>query len=198
MKEKIVYIVSFLLAFVIVTGLIIYLNSTFKNIFAFDFSSDTSSVIETKEPAEPGSVTPGDSTQPKATQSDIPNAIIDTAQIKEATAVQKDTSLSAAAGKIIGEIKPENSNDPVNLAESAKKTLAENNKAKQDSSYVEWIKNTVKLYESMETQKAAKIILGYSDNIARDILLKMKKKKAAEILAEFKPEIATRIISVVQ
>jgi len=143
-------------------------------------------------------VTPGDSTQPKATQSDIPNAIIDTAQIKEATAVQKDTSLSAAAGKIIGEIKPENSNDPVNLAESAKKTLAENNKAKQDSSYVEWIKNTVKLYESMETQKAAKIILGYSDNIARDILLKMKKKKAAEILAEFKPEIATRIISVVQ
>ena len=50
----------------------------------------------------------------------------------------------------------------------------------------------------MDTRKAAKIIQGYSDNIVRDLLLTMKKKKAAEILAEFKPETATRIISAVQ
>jgi len=66
----------------------------------------------------------------------------------------------------------------------------------RDSIYKSWVAETVKLYEVMDSKKAAKVILGYSDNIARDIILKMKKKKAAEILAELKPEVVTRIISV--
>jgi flagellar motility protein MotE (MotC chaperone) len=67
--------------------------------------------------------------------------------------------------------------------------------AKKDSIYQDWLKQTIKLYENMDTKKVAKIIQGYSDNIARDLILKMKKKKAAEILAEFKPEYVVRIIS---
>lgn len=199
MKEKIVYIVSFLLAFVIVTGLIIYLNSTFKNIFVLDFSTESAAVTETKKPDEQGKVPPNDSTFQKTAQPDTAKAIQDSTQIKTAMAVQQDTTSSIAVeNKKTEEIKPESSSGLLNQADPAKKVLAEKNKARQDSAYADWIKNTVKLYETMETQKAAKIILGYSDNIARDILLKMKKKKAAEIIAEFKPEIATRIISVVQ
>ena len=59
---------------------------------------------------------------------------------------------------------------------------------KKDSVYQIWVRNTVKLYESMDSRKAAKIILGYSDNIARDLLLTMKKKKAADIIAELNPK----------
>jgi flagellar motility protein MotE (MotC chaperone) len=47
----------------------------------------------------------------------------------------------------------------------------------------------------MDTKKAAKIIEGYTDNIAREILFSMKKKKAAEIISELKPEAATRIMN---
>ena len=38
MKQGIIYGGTFLFAFVIVTGLIIYLNSTYENIFQLDFA----------------------------------------------------------------------------------------------------------------------------------------------------------------
>jgi len=60
--------------------------------------------------------------------------------------------------------------------------------------YVSWTKKIAKLYETMDPSKAAKIIQGYSDNIARDIIYTMKQKKAAGILAEFNPKIANRIM----
>jgi flagellar motility protein MotE (MotC chaperone) len=69
-------------------------------------------------------------------------------------------------------------------------------KTESDEEYKKWVKETSKFYESMESAKAAKIILNYSDNIAKDILYSMKKKKAAEILAEINPEIAKRITRV--
>jgi len=67
------------------------------------------------------------------------------------------------------------------------------NKEEIDSIYNKWMKSTAKLYENMEPKKAAKIISSYSDNMARDIIYTMKKKKAAEILAELSPEFASRI-----
>jgi len=69
-------------------------------------------------------------------------------------------------------------------------------KSESNEEYKKWIAETSKFYESMESAKAAKIILKYSDNIAKDILYSMKKKKAAEILAEINPEIAKRITRV--
>ncbi|MDP3682477.1 MAG: hypothetical protein Q8S01_00960, partial [Ignavibacteria bacterium] len=62
-----------------------------------------------------------------------------------------------------------------------------------DTAYLNWKKQTAALYELMEPKKAAKIIQNFSDNIARDILYTMKKKKAAEILAQLNPETANRI-----
>jgi flagellar motility protein MotE (MotC chaperone) len=49
--------------------------------------------------------------------------------------------------------------------------------------YDDWVKRTSSLYEAMEPERVAKIITKYSDNVARDLLYKMKKKKTVEILA---------------
>ncbi|MCL5028265.1 MAG: hypothetical protein M1480_04490, partial [Bacteroidetes bacterium] len=76
---------------------------------------------------------------------------------------------------------------------SDQQTLVNNGKTKPDSSYIVWKNQTAKLYESMDPQKAAKIIQSYSDNVARDIIYSMRQKKAAEILSELNPETANRI-----
>ena len=109
----------------------------------------------------------------------------------------EDKKTLAAADKKIQSVQANFSNTAQTQAQVLPSTPpVVTTKSKKDTVYTNWIKQTVKLYESMDSRKAAKVIQGYSDNIARDILLKMKKKKAAEILAELKPEVVTRIISV--
>lgn len=201
MKEKIIYIVSFLLAFVLITGLMIFLNSSYKNIFAFDFTPVSRSVAEVKkqEPQNQPAVQPKDTTPLSTALKDTAVQKNDSSKIKPNLAAIKDSS---AVKKVTQEkakkIEPLPVNTAVVKTESPKAVEIDKNNAKQDSVYKSWVKNTVKLYETMDTRKAAKIIQGYSDNIARDLLLTMKKKKAAEILAEFNPQTATRIISVTQ
>ena len=56
-----------------------------------------------------------------------------------------------------------------------------------------WIKQTAKLYESMDPKKAALIIKNYSESTARDIIYRMKKNKAADVLSELDPVTANRI-----
>jgi len=201
-KEKIIYVLSFLMAFVLVTGLLIFLNSTYKNIFAFDFSSPGQTVSKTKEQSQKDStkveqnvpetegVTLQNTAEPKI---DSALAKKDEVKVKDSVAVPPVSENNLAEEK-----KPDPKVLQAGPSEAEKIAKTKNEIAKRDSLHNEWVKNTAKLYESMDTQKAAKIILGYSDNIARDLLLMMKKKKAAEILAEFKPETATRIISAVQ
>ncbi|MEW6701360.1 MAG: hypothetical protein AB1298_01455 [Bacteroidota bacterium] len=202
MKEKIIYIVSFLFAFVLVTGLLIYLNSSYKNIFTFDFTpASQTNIAENKTTQQIQTPTKQKDTTalPAATLPDSMNHNLHTAKIDSASLSVKDSIALNKPGKKIAEEKKE---EPLNtsVVQNApiKPELFEKNAAKRDSVYKLWVKSTVKLYESMDAKKAAKIILGYSDNIARDILLTMKKKRAADILAEFKPEVAARIISVVQ
>jgi flagellar motility protein MotE (MotC chaperone) len=201
LKEKIIYIVSFLLAFALITGLLIFLNSSYKNIFAFDFSPIDKPVNEVKkqEPQKQTAVQPKDTTALNAALKDTVVQKIDSSKIKPNLAGIKDSSnVKKVAQEKARKIEPLSANANVAKTEPAKTGVVENNNAKRDSVYKSWIKNTVKLYESMDTRKAAKIIQGYSDNIARDLLLTMKKKKAAEILAEFKPQVASRIISAIE
>jgi flagellar motility protein MotE (MotC chaperone) len=200
-KEKAVYIVSFLLAFIIVTGLMIYLNSTCKNIFAFDFSPSGTMAAEipNQTSSAPAEDQPRDTTSQYAAPPDTSRPVQDTTLMKSTSVTLADTNAVKKISKKITEtVKPQAPKEESRQEIPAVAALNSKTATKRDSSYKAWVSTTVKLYESMETRKAAKIILGYSDNIARDILLKMKKKKAAEILAEFKPETATRIISVTQ
>jgi flagellar motility protein MotE (MotC chaperone) len=61
----------------------------------------------------------------------------------------------------------------------------------KDSAYAAWLKATVKLYESMDSKQAAKLIQNFSDSEARDLIYSMKKKKAAEILSNLSAEKVT-------
>lgn len=62
-----------------------------------------------------------------------------------------------------------------------------------DSTFNKWKKATVKIYESMDAKKVAKIIKNLSDNEARELIYSMKKKKAAEILSNLDADTVKRI-----
>lgn len=196
MKNTIIYSIIFLIAFGAVTAGLIFINTQFNNIFYFDFTPmaeiqkkelEARKISQQKAKATADSLK---SIKPKL------EAVSDTTQI-----TLSDTS---KVENLFTEINKQKSTDSVSAktvktevkANVVDKNLAKiSEMAKKDSIYQDWLKQTVKLYENMDTKKVAKIIQGYSDNIARDLILKMKKKKAAEILAEFKPEYVVRIIS---
>jgi predicted TIM-barrel enzyme len=188
-KNKIVYVFLFLIAFIFTTGGVVYLNSIYKNIFKYDFSQAVSA---------------------------------DTAQVKDSTKTM-NASIADVHTDTVKALNPVNSKDSVLIAVKHDSTTTDSSKlqanvnkpaeipvvddksfvngkstvdytrAKPDSSYIVWMKQTAKMYESMDPKKAAKIIQSYSDNIARDIIYSMKQKKAAEILSELNPDTANRI-----
>ncbi len=190
MIDKIAAVIVFIVAFVMVTALIAFMNLQYNNIFDFDFTP-TQHAIEIKTEAQIEEL--------KATlRPEVEKHIFDSLKVvgfdslaiinTNNKVVQLEDSI-AVLQKIISKLTRETSTLEATNAKNTKK----NDSQKE---YQAWIKTTSKLYESMETQKAAKIILKYSDNIAKDILYSMKKKKAAEILAELNPETANRITRV--
>lgn len=196
MKNTIIYSIIFLIAFGAVTAGLIFINTQYNNIFYFDFTPMAEiqkRELEARKLAQQKAKVTADSLK-----SNKPNleAIGDTTQIT--------LSDTAKVENLLTEISNQKGKDSVSTKTAkteVKATIVDKNlakiseMAKKDSIYQDWLKQTVKLYENMDTKKVAKIIQGYSDNIARDLILKMKKKKAAEILAEFKPEYVVRIIS---
>lgn len=190
MKEKIVYGLIFILLFAIVSAGMIYFNSKYKNIFAFDFSPRINEEQFKNDLAKDDSLK-ADTSKANSLKLDSTKIVTDSSKINNVNKnVVAETSSQLKNVSQIKEVNIASSDVPFRLPTNDK------TKAKKDSIYNEWVKQTVKLYESMDSKKAAKVIVNYSDNIARDILLKMKKKKAAEILAELKPEVVSRIISV--
>ncbi len=199
MKEKIIYISSFLAAFLIVTMGVVYLNSEYKDIFHFKFDK-----IEKIEPKESKIDTTSIqmSHLKEFLQQQLKSFVLDSiktyaTRTKTDTVfneVVNDSSLIDSLKNLKNKLKETNSV----LAKQFKKSknLEKILNVKPDSLYVSWKKKTAKLYETMDPSKAAKIIQGYSDNIARDIIYTMKQKKAAEVLAEFNPKIANRIMRV--
>jgi flagellar motility protein MotE (MotC chaperone) len=196
MKNTIIYSIIFLIAFGAVTAGLIFINTQYNNIFYFDFTPMAEiqkRELEARKLAQQKAKVTADSIK-----SIKPNleAIGDTTQIT--------LSDTAKVENLLTEISNQKGKDSVSTKTAkteVKATIVDKNlakiseMAKKDSIYQDWLKQTVKLYENMDTKKVAKIIQGYSDNIARDLILKMKKKKAAEILAEFKPEYVVRIIN---
>lgn len=192
MKEKIIYGLAFLIAFIIVTLIMIYAASAYRNIFAFDFTPVEKSV----EIARPQLTIDNRSlAKLKKELIDSLHSIKEKAAYDTVTVHLRDTTIVDSLRYLLSEIRKLKSAKEEKVVPLTKTTI-KNESTKRDSAYKVWIKNTVKLYEAMDTKKAAKIIQSYSDNIARDIIFSMKKKKAAEIIAELKPEVANRIISV--
>jgi catalase len=182
----------FAIAFILVTGVLIFLNTMYANIFKFDFSAPAS-VVQVSDSTK--------TTQPK-----------DTLVTLKQNPIIKDTSAIVTASKdsIIKKDSLKN-NQPLtdNIVNNSpakteiKDTVPETTYvslpqqipagSETDSNYVKWVKATAALYESMDPKKAAKIIQNYSEKTAREIIYKMKKKKAAEVLAELDPMLANRI-----
>ena len=198
MKAKIIYTVSFLLVFLLTTGAIVRLNSMYKDIFKFDFTpikqpvnnnlfSDTTKVSF----AEIKNYLFGNFRKDvlDSLKSYLPPKTNDTVyanSFRDSSLIDSVRSLKVALKDINAKIEEDvkKDNQQVNNAGQS---------VKPDSSYTVWVKQTAKLYESMDAQKASKIIQSYSDNVARDIIYSMRQKKAAEILSDLDPETANRI-----
>jgi len=184
MKVKIIYTILFLLAFIVTTAGIAYVNSQFNNVFQFDFSP-------------PKTDTPADSLKQMVEGDSLGIAPLSgklTENFQQNSGDEINQKLQDSISTLMMELekfKKEKMNLEKQTVQKTKQTKS--NKKKNDH-YLNWIKKTANLYASMDSKKAAKIIQNYSDNIARDIIYAMKKKKAAEILAEMNPETATRIM----
>ncbi len=210
MKPGLLYGIIFLVAFILVTGVIYYLadtNPSMLYVSALHSKPAASEGADGEELAEGGSETGTFRRMLKLNGEED--------EANKETYVETDT----LDGKIIRtrvEVKHDTIyvdklvKDPA-VVDSLKATkqkvalLAMQNKRKdrkikdlesrlqqqKDSAYTAWVKSTVKLYESMDSKKAAKLIQNFSDSEARDLIYSMKKKKAAEILSNLSVEKVT-------
>lgn len=189
MKDKIVYIIVFSMTFLGVTGVLIFLNTQFTNVFKFDFSkprikNERTIKLAKKDYSQVEDFLKGEFKQEVidslkkiyvTTKTDTVYKVV----LKDPTLQESLTDAKVNFTKMAEEIKQK---------DEKIETLKEDLTSKQDSVYKAWLKNTVKLFEAMDSKKAAKIITNYSDNVAKDIIYSMKKKKAAEILAQLAPQ----------
>lgn len=209
MKTYLLNTLPFIFAFLVVTGVIIYLNGQYNNIFQLDFSprnqisqqrNNSHKVSENKN------LPTKDDEQKQVSDSlSLPESTSDTVftaslmeqkkisekeirpDLKELSKKELENQLEKKPNPEFEELEPKfasNNSDQFNSSKLQK----------QDSSYTNWLKKVSKLLEQMEPSKASKIIQNYSDNVARDIIYTMNKKSAAKIVSELSPEIAQRII----
>jgi len=163
MKSMIIYILIFTIVFLAVTVGIFIMNQKYNNIFALDFSSP---------------------------QSQLENVADSTLAAKDSLVVTKADSLVIAEDKsdsLQNEIKKlhgelQTAKGQIEQRDSRIEQLKKRLVTKRDSSYQAWLKSTKKLYETMSSSKAAKLLSHISDNQARDLLYSMNQKKAAAIL----------------
>lgn len=182
------------MTFLGVTGLLIFLNTQFTNVFKFDFSKpriqnqrtiklakkDYSQVEDFLKNEFKQEVIDSLKKIYVTTKTDTVYKVV----LKDPTLQESLTDAKVNFTKMAQDIKQKD--EKINTLESTLTT-------KQDSVYQAWIKNTVKLFEAMDAKKAAKIITNYSDNVATDIIYKMKKKKAAEILTQLDPQTVIKL-----
>jgi hypothetical protein len=191
MKPGIIYGGVFLFAFVIVTGLLIYMNSTYENIFQFNFAPKSLVVADSLK------------TDSLKTAMNDSTAVKDSVLLSSMSGVEENDSLNQNPVENKGVENPEqNKHNEVVDQKNPKTDLTSNQQQNnqtttqtlpQGKEYTEWVTKVTSIYSAMEPKKAAKIIQTYSDNVARDILYNMNKKTAAKVVSELSPETANRI-----
>lgn len=191
MKPGIIYGGVFLFAFVIVTGLLIYMNSTYENIFQFNFAPKSLVIADSLKT---------DSLKTAMTDS---TAVKDSVLLSSMSGVEENDSLNLnpVENKEVENPEQDKHNEVVDQ-KNPKTDLTSNQQQNnqtttqtlpQGKEYTEWVTKVTSIYSAMEPKKAAKIIQTYSDNVARDILYNMNKKTAAKVVSELSPETANRI-----
>lgn len=191
MKPGIIYGGVFLFAFVIVTGLLIYMNSTYENIFQFNFTPKSLVIADSLK------------TDSLKTAMNDSTTVKDSVLLSSMSGVEENDSLNQnpVENKEI-ENPEQNKHNEVVDQKNPKTDLTSNQQQNnqtttqtlpQGKEYTEWVTKVTSIYSAMEPKKAAKIIQTYSDNVARDILYNMNKKTAAKVVSELSPETANRI-----
>ncbi len=173
MKTTIMYILIFTLAFAATTAGLFVLNTKYNDVFSLDFSPPQEEIPDSVQAALADSI---------ANMPDSLTIMIAVADSLEKELAKVKTELGAAQSQL--------QQKDLEI-ENLKKKI----KTKKDSAYVAWLKSTRKLYETMESGKAAKLLSSISDNEARDILYSMNKKKAAEILSNLSTEKIKKLTS---
>jgi flagellar motility protein MotE (MotC chaperone) len=171
LKNIIIYAVIFLLAFAATSYEIYTLNNKYVNVFKFDFRDK---VAFEKKLADSLAVLSVDSTNIVHGDS---LAVADSLT-SEKKMLQTSTIESDSIKNELNDVKQKLSQKDKEIEE-----LKNQLNGTQDIKYQDWLKNTIKIYEEMESNKAAQLIQGIPENQARDIIYSMKKKKAAEILS---------------
>lgn len=194
MKNNILYIGSFLLAFILVSITIIHLNAKYNNIFEFDFSEVKQETIE-KQPNFETSFHGLDQLKDYL-ENKFKNEILDS--IKKHQRVKIDTVYKEVIQSAILQDSIETLNKELSKLQNQLTTLISQTEEEvsEEISTEEWAKKTAKLIESMDPKDAAKVIQKYSDNEARELIYKMKKNKAAAILSNLNPDFVNRITKV--
>ena len=195
MKTKIVYGAVFGSAFIIVSAMIIFFNSLYRNIFHFDFTPVNSVQVIHQANVTGLTIADVDKLYGKKLKKDLLDSIrayssqpeYDSNTVVATLDSTFHDSLNVFRKKLT-ELEKKNYDDAVKRQKDDSLKVV-----KEDKKLIEWATQTAKLYETMDPKKAAKIIAGYSDNESREILFRMNKKKAAKILSELKPETANRI-----
>jgi hypothetical protein len=202
MKQGIIYGGTFLFAFVIVTGLLIYLNSSYENIFQFNFAPK--SVVQLSDSTKTDSLNISENTKPvteldsTVVQDTVLLSSLGVMENKDSIEIDNSDTIKVKKNTEILNKKGNEKLDIKNSQSEVKSDLPPNDKpilqnVVQGKEYTEWVQKVTSIYSAMEPKKAAKIIQTYSDNVARDILYNMSKKIAAKVVSEFSPETANRI-----
>lgn len=182
MGSKLSILLVFAITFIGVAGTIYFLNQKYNNIFVGDFRP-APDVIEINRALE-GRV---DSLNQYFVRTRIDTFFIyqDTTLINQLADAQnqiadlrkqlteKDKTIQSIEGRI--------------------STIKTTNTAVQDSTRDAWLTSTVKLLQTMDARRAARIIEQYDIGLQRDVIYKMKKKKAGEILSQLNPDLATKL-----
>lgn len=200
MKGMLANLPVFVLAFILVSAAIIYMNGAYKNIWKGDFTPvGIKKVVmiprvtkikkeEVREfllqKIEPELKEHFEQYQPKKIVDTVfENIVIDEALLDSFRVLHKKIEslreeLTAQIAKAKSERKKKNKTTPVKK------------KVDKKDDY----KATAKLLESMNPQRAAKVISYYSDNKAREIIKLMKTRKAAKLMEVMDPAKIAKIM----
>lgn len=199
MKQGIIYGGAFVFAFVIVTGLLIYLNSSYENIFQFNFNPKQAVELKDSTKTEPLEIAEGEEqNDSSAVKDSVLFSSVGEIEKTDSAEVDVKNDIKNENQKLIAESNPKTnitnstvSNNQTPVQPNGNVQSSENLSNKEE--YKDWVQKVTSIYSAMEPKKAAKIIQTYSDNVARDILYNMSKKTAAKVVSEFSPETANRI-----
>ena len=174
MKDTILYSVVFILAFAVTSFFIYSFNQKYVNIFEFDFRD----AVQVARADSLAAITAVDSVRSDSTS--IDNSLLE---------INKELEKDYAETKM----KLDKTVKELTEKEEEIKSLKDKIQVSKTNKHEEWLSSTVKLYESMETRKAGELLKTMPETEARELIYKMKRKKAAEILSNLDTETVKRL-----